>query len=472
MEPADFLDIASHALSDLPDPLALPAPPAHPFEITLRPPGSKSLTNRALLIAALADGESILYEPLLEAEDARAMIDCLNHLGVAIERTTHEGRAALRVIGVNGRLKGNKQIDVRSAGTAARFLTAAATLADAPVTITGSDQIKRRPIGDLVAMLRQLGVDIEEPERPGHLPLRVHPTKLPGGELRVPALQSSQFVSAIIMLAPWMKDGLELIFDAPPTSPTYIEMTLDLMRSVHGYEYAGSVGKGHLSLPSEAGGGGVGATIEGFPYDVEPDASGATYLFAAGALHPASKATVPLERDMSLQADARFPKHLRAMGALVEDTGDSCTVSAPSEPLKPITADLSDMPDAAMTLAVVAAFATGTSELRGLHTLRVKESDRIEAMRTELAKLNVTVEPFEHESLEGSPDEGMRITPPDGGVTGEEPVTFDTYDDHRIAMSLALVALRRANVRINNPACVAKTYPMYWQHLAECWRSA
>lgn len=472
MDPAAFLDIASHELSELPDPLALPAPPARPFDVTLRPPGSKSLTNRALLIAALAEGESILYEPLLEAEDARAMIDCLNHLGVAIERTTHEGRAALRIIGVNGKLKGYADIDVRSAGTAARFLTAAATLADGPVTITGSDQIKRRPIGDLVALLRQLGVEIEELGEPGHLPLRVHPARLPGGELRIPALQSSQFVSAIIMLAPWMKDGLELVFDAPPTSPSYIEMTLDLMRSVHGYEYTGSVTKGRLSLPSESGGGGVGASVEGFPYDVEPDASGATYLFAAGALHPGSKVTVPIERDMSLQADARFPKHLAAMGAHVEDRSDACAVSPPSEPLKPITADLSDMPDAAMTLAVVAAFAQGTSELRGLHTLRVKESDRIEAMRTELARLGVTVEPFEHESLEGAPDEGMRITPPEGGITAGDPVTFDTYDDHRIAMSLSLVALRRPNVLINNPACVSKTYPMYWQHFAECWRGA
>jgi 3-phosphoshikimate 1-carboxyvinyltransferase len=249
-------------------------------------------------------------------------------------------------------------------------------------------------------------------------------------------------------------------FSEPPTSPTYIEMSTALLRRC-GAQAKGATPGPVTIFPSgtrEAPG------LNCFTYDIEPDASGATYFWAAAALFPGSHVLVPglwLEGGAgpcSLQGDARFVRLLHRMGASVEFTASGIAIRGPQE-LLPIDADLSDMPDAAMTLAAVACFATGPSRLSGLRTLRVKETDRIAAMVTELSKIGATVEPFA-----AAGDEGITITPPSRPTTDD--VIFDTYDDHRMAMSLALIGLRRRGVSIRDPGCVAKTYPGFWQDLS------
>ncbi|MEM9082006.1 MAG: 3-phosphoshikimate 1-carboxyvinyltransferase [Planctomycetota bacterium] len=420
---------------------------------TVRPPGSKSLTNRGLLLAALADGESVLRGALLDADDAQRMMTALRTLGVGIEVDGD----VVRVRGVSGRFPSGGELFLNNAGTATRFLTAAACLASEAVTIDGNERMRERPIGELVDLLRRLGIDVEERGQEGFVPIRVSPSGVEGGDLQVATTLSSQFISALYMVGLFLEGELTIELVGDITSPSYLEMTLDLMRQLGAGDRI--VMEEGLRRVTVKGGG-----LRGFELDVEPDASGATYLWAMGALVGGSRVFVPGLDSGSLQGDARFVELLSGTGANVEEVDGGTRVSAGGG-IRAIEADLSLMPDAAMTIAAVCAFADGVSELRGLRTLRVKETDRIEAMRVELGKVGVGVEVFEHASADGEGrDEGIRITPM-AGVEGE-PVVFETYDDHRMAMSLALVGLRRPGVSIADPACVGKTYAGYWEDLA------
>lgn len=482
-------------LEDLPSVLAIPPLPRGKrglFDVSLRTPGSKSLTNRALLLAALAEGESTLRSPLLEADDARRMRAALEQLGVGLSLEREGEDEVLRVRGVGGAWKpaGEVTVNLNNAGTATRFLAAAALLGSAPIVIDGNARMRERPIGELAEVLTQLGARIESVGREGFPPLRIHPLaerKGPGRVLDIPTTQSSQFISAILMVAPWLAGGLTIRLTGEITSPTYIEMTIGLLQQV------GAMVKTSEDLrvirvgPPSA----QAIGLQRFDYDVEPDASGATYFWAAAAINPGSMARVTGLSHRSLQGDADFPSLLARMGAVIEqhpatpttphgvgftgaaqaDASDPRThfirVSGPGR-LEPIMADLSKMPDTAMTLASVACFAPGMSILRGLRTLRVKETDRIEAMRNELTKIGVKIDC----PVMGDHDV-MGITPPPGDLAlASSRVEFDTYDDHRMAMSLALIGLRRPNVFIKDPQCVAKTYPTFWRDLARLYVNA
>ncbi|MBY0112887.1 MAG: 3-phosphoshikimate 1-carboxyvinyltransferase [Phycisphaerales bacterium] len=485
-------------LEDLPSVLAIPPLPRGKrglFDVSLRTPGSKSLTNRALLLAALAEGESTLRSPLLEADDARRMRAALEQLGVGLSLEREGEDEVLRVRGVGGAWKttGEVTVNLNNAGTATRFLAAAALLGSgggsAPIVIDGNARMRERPIGELAEVLTQLGAKIEYVGRDGYPPLRIHPLaerKGPGRVLDIPTTQSSQFISAILMVAPWLAGGLTIRLTGEITSPTYIEMTIGLLQQV------GAMVKTSEDLRVIRVGPPSAQTIglKAFDYDVEPDASGATYFWAAAAINPGSMARVTGLSHRSLQGDADFPSLLARMGAVVEQ--HPATQAAPhgvanplampairdeSDPrthfigicgpgrLEPIMADLSKMPDTAMTLASVACFAPGMSILRGLRTLRVKETDRIEAMRNELTKIGVKIDC----PVMGDHDV-MGITPPPGDMAlASSRVEFDTYDDHRMAMSLALIGLRRPNVFIKDPQCVAKTYPTFWRDLARLY---
>lgn len=450
--------VLSRTLRTLPDPLALPGPaPEGARTLTIRPPGSKSLTNRALLLASLAEGHSRLTGALTNAEDAEFMIEALAKLGVGAE--VHAD-GALTVEGVGGRYTTNGQqptLFLNNAGTATRFLTGACVLSDGPVVIDGNRRMRERPIGELVALLRRLGAEIDELGTAGYVPLRVRPIgDHAGGRLEVATTLSSQYVSALLQIGPWLERGIEIAYTDPATSPSYVRMTAHLLQrlsadvEVEGDEHLTGVRVGH-------------GPLSGFELDVEPDASGATYLWGGAALVEGLTVETPGLGTDSLQGDAAFPELLERMGALVERSAHSTRVTGTGV-LRGIDADLSDMPDAAMTLGAVALFAEGPTTLRGLRTLRVKETDRIDAMRTEFAKIGARVDVFEHTGVHGDADEGVVITP-DG--MGDEAVAFDTYDDHRMAMASALVALRRPNVAINDPACVRKTYPDYWYDFAQ-----
>lgn len=457
-------------LGDLPDPLAI-APLPEPFNADITPPGSKSLTNRAILLAALADGESTLRRPLTDADDAQRMLRAVEQLGAAVDASDP---AALRITGVGGRPRGGVELDLGNAGTAIRFLAAAAILADGPITLTGNERMRQRPIGQLAVALEALGARVEHLGVDGCPPLRITPPaeRTLVSELSLPRAASSQFISALLMIAPWRANGLTLRLDEGATSAPYIAMTMRLLDRLGG---AGL----HATPDLESLRVGAGP-LAGFDYEIEPDASGATYFWAAAALSPRSAVRVHGLSADSLQGDARFPSLLAAMGAVTGSTGAVSGVTAPpgttggrQAQLAPIRADLSAMPDAALTLAVLCCFASGPSELGGLRTLRVKETDRLEALRTELTRLGAEVEIFTDAGA-GDGDEGLRITPPsDGGdVSIQAPkVVLETYDDHRLAMSLALAGLRRPNTWIRDPACVAKTYPGFWADFALLYES-
>jgi 3-phosphoshikimate 1-carboxyvinyltransferase len=429
----------------------------------IRPPGSKSLTNRALLLAALASGRSRLKRPLLDADDTEQMMTALSALGAIVSRTP-EGD--LEIGGVGGRWKLDAPItlDLGNAGTATRFLTAAALLSPVPLTITGNARMHQRPIGELVEALQDLGLGVQYLGTKGCPPLLLTPpAQIPSAaSLTLPTTMSSQFISALLLIAPFLPGGLTIALDGKITSRSYIAMTLGLLDELGATVKSADNFRIHRVST-------YAAMLPGFEYVIEPDASSATYFWAAAALFPSASCRVEDLDTRSLQADTQFPDTLTRMGAVV--LRDEASESAPAAigvrgpaTLAPVMADMSLMPDAAMTLAAVACFASGRSILRGLRTLRVKESDRIAALQTELAKIGVKVET----NVLGDPD-AITITPPERGVdcsTNAPPVRFETYDDHRMAMSLALIGLRRPNVSIANPRCVAKTYPTFWQNLA------
>lgn len=451
-------DVLRRPLADLPDPLCIPVLVRDgPCDVVIRPPGSKSLTNRALLLAALADGESVLRGALLDADDAQRMLSAITALGARWSVDNGD----IRIHGVGGEWKPvatEVRLDVGNAGTAARFLAAAAMLSPVPVVIDGDARMRERPIDELIDLLRQLGASATYLGREGCPPVRIASPKGPPPivELDIPTTRSSQFVSALLMLGVWLPGGVAVRLRGEITSASYIGMTVGLLRRVGARVDA--FDEGRTIVVDECV-----PCLRGFEYDVEPDASGAGYFWGAGGMCEGLTVGVAGLKEASLQADVRVAEILERAGAKRVVKGDAVWVTGGQ--LSPLDVDLSDMPDAAMTLASVCVYARGPSRLGGLRTLRDKETDRLEAMRAELAKIGVDV----RISRGG---DTIDISPPDGGVdvsATAPPVRFDTYNDHRMAMSLALIGLRRPNVWVNDPVCVRKTYPGFWADLAKLY---
>ena len=472
-------------LDQLPDPLPIPII-QKPFDVTIRPPGSKSITNRALLLAALADGTSELRGPLIDADDAQVMLRAIQQLGATVRTlSASEGSPTLQVTGVNGQWKippgQTITLNLHNAGTATRFLTAAAILTppdSGGIILDGDARMRERPIGELVGFLTDLGVRCQYLGRTGFPPLRIHPPSeldTLGAEITVPTTASSQFVSALMLIAPFLAGGLVLTLRTPITSRAYIGITSTVLATTRAWPNAHSEwteSSETFRIPSL----GSRPSLHAFSMEIEPDASGATYFVAAIALSQGSRLSFgPWKFWNTAQPDAGIGSLLARAGALRGDADESWRFASIRGlgHFQAFDADLSDMPDGAMTLAVAACFASptptnpaATSTLRGLRTLRVKETDRLAALQTELTKLGAKVEIFQD-----GDDESLRITPP---ATADSPLStaplhFDTYNDHRMAMSLALVGLRRPNVFIRNPACVAKTYPTFWQDLSRLY---
>lgn len=478
--------------------LPLPAPPVRAPILEVRPPGSKSLTNRTLLLAALADGVSLVRHALVDADDGQRMINALRALGARLDVSGPD----VRVEGVGGSwrpspagtgprgsgLSGPNEIEIDSgnAGTVARFVAAAALRSPVPVVIDGGPRMRQRPIGELVDALTQLGARVDYLGVVGCPPIRICADRLAhasdssvtpaagaqdGATLTLGRTQSSQFISALLLVAPWLPHGVTLRLPAEPVSASYVDMTLGLLQRVGASVRASDdrrvirVGPRRARDDGTLGAPGLGA----FDETIEPDASGATPFWGAAALIRNAEIRVPGLGPMSLQGDAGVPAILARMGAsLVSGAGSDPFLGVRGgADIRPVLEDLSRTPDAAMALAVVAAFARGPTVFRGVRTLRVKETDRIAALRAELAKIGVRVE----SPVAGDAD-AMTVTPPFAGVEcapTATPVAFDTYDDHRMAMALALVGLRRPNVTINDPACVAKTYPSFWEDWARLY---
>ena len=415
------------------------SPPLAPVHASVRLPGSKSITNRALLLAALADGTSRLVAPL-HSEDTWYMASALRALGVGIEETPEKDFV---VTGRGGKFDApQKTLMIGNSGTTVRFLTAAACLAPAgsDVTLDGIARMRERPIRDLVGALLTLGVEAECLNGHGCPPVRVRGGGLPGGKCRLRGDVSSQFLTALLQAAPYAATDVEIEIVGDLISKPYIDITQSVMAAFgvslvnDNYE--------RLRVPA-------GQRYSGREYAVEADASNASYFLAAAAVTGGTVILENLGTD-SIQGDIRFLDVLEQMGCTVS-RGASITLTGPNQ-LRAITADMEAIPDMAQTLAVVAAFADGPSRITNIGSLRVKETDRVQAVAKELPKLGVRV-------AEGPSD--WTITPPADGVYS--PGEIDTYDDHRMAMAFAVAGLRIPNVRINNPGCVAKTFPDFWE---------
>jgi len=415
-------------------------PVAAPPVGRIRPPGSKSLTNRALTAAALADGASRLHGAL-RSEDTQVMIDSLIRLGIAVE--SDPGTGNLKVFGCGGRIPATQaDLYVANSGTTIRFLTALAALGSGRYRLDGSLRMRQRPIQDLLDALAQFGVRAESESGNGCPPVIVQAAGLPGGRATVRGDISSQFLSGLLLTAPYAAVTVELSVDGPLVSQPYVRMTLAVMQAF-GVTVAEQQ-PNQFRIPP--------AHYKGRDYTIEPDASAASYFFAAAAITGGKITVEGLARD-SLQGDVAFCDCLAQMGCAIEHSPDGITVigSAPSG-LRGIDVDMNAISDTVQTLAVVALFADGPTTIRNVAHIRHKETDRIGNLAAELRKLGGTVEELA---------DGLRITPaPLHGAS------IATYKDHRMAMSLGLAGLRVPGVVILDPRCVEKTYPDFFRDLA------
>ncbi len=403
-------------------------------------PGSKSISNRILLLAALAEGVTEV-KGLLTSDDTRHMLDALTQLGV--QWSQHGASCDYRVIGTGGVFPVKQaELFLGNAGTAFRPLTAALAFSGGDYTLSGVPRMHERPIGDLVDALRQLGADIRYLETDGFPPLAIKPAALKAnGRVSIKGNVSSQFLTALLMALPLSgKDAVVEVVGELISKP-YVDITLKLMARF------GVVVESNDSREFRIRGG--QCYVSPSVTHVEGDASSASYFLAAGAIGHGPVRVEGVGKD-SIQGDLRFAETLAQMGATIT-LGENWIEASGNSKLHAIDADLNHIPDAAMTIAIAALFADGTTTIRNIGSWRVKETDRITAMASELRKLGATVE-------EGA--DFLRITPPAELIPN---ATIDTYDDHRMAMCFSLVALGGVPVRINDPHCVAKTFPEYFE---------
>ena len=419
-------------------------PPAAPISHTFEVLGSKSYTNRSLIIAALASGVSKLSLASISA-DSEAMTYALRLLGVSIEEETGSRGTTLIVEGTGGALKPYRgEINVGPAGTTMRFLTAlCAAIPGIDVVLSGSERMHARPIKELVTALRGLGAEIEYIGTEGCPPLRIRSkTHLKGGTITMNGTVSSQFISAVLLTAPLNTNKLVVDIEGEQISRSYIDMTLQSIKEF-GVAISNESYKRYMCT--------AGQKYQPRATQIEGDASGASYLWGLAAIS-SGRVTVRNVNPQSAQGDIHFPEVLMRMGCAVSSDSRSITVAGPKT-LKGIEIDMSNMPDVAQTLAVIAAFAQGTTTMRGLSTLRVKETDRIAALHAELEKVGIRSEPGpDYLVVHGGQPHGARIK---------------TYDDHRMAMSFAMMSTRVPGIEIEEPHVVEKSFPTFWDALAE-----
>ncbi len=413
---------------------------------TVRLPGSKSISNRVLLLAALAEGETEVSD-LLASDDTERMLEALRVLGIGV---SHMGGENWRISGCAGRIPVRQaELFLGNAGTAFRPLTAALALSGGNYTLKGVARMHERPIGDLVDGLRQLGAEITYLGNDGYPPLHLKPASIkPGGVVKVRGDVSSQFLTGLLMALPLTGETVAVDVIGELISKPYIEITLAIMARF-GVQVQRE-GWQRFIVPA-----GSRYVSPGTIY-VEGDASSASYFLALGAIGGGPVRVEGAGRE-SIQGDVKFAEALAKMGAVIEMGPNWMAARAPESGLVAVDLDCNHIPDAAMTLATTALFAKGTTTLRNIASWRVKETDRIVAMATELRKLGAVVE-------EG--EDFIRVTP-----ATLKPAAIDTYDDHRIAMCFSLAAFGTP-LRINDPKCVAKTFPDYFERFAAVARAA
>lgn len=413
-------------------------PIQRPIQGYVRPPGSKSITNRALVCTALANGSSTLMGAL-DSEDTRVMIESLGRLGIQVESADEQRR--LIVHGTAGQIPAlEADLDCANSGTTLRFLTALTTLGHGSFRLDGIARMRERPIADLIDALNQLGANTSSEMTNGCPPVVVHANGLPGGTAKIRGDISSQFLSGLLMTAPVARAPIELIVDGPLVSQPYVRMTMEVMRSFGAIcETNEALSRFRIDAPQ---------TYQSTEYEIEPDASAASYFWAAAAV-TGGEVTVNGLSTSSLQGDVAFVDCLEKMGCDVRRNAKSIAVLG--RPLHGIDVDMNAISDTVQTLSVVALFAEGPTTIRNVAHVRHKETDRIAAVAAELRKLGAQVE---------ERSDGLTIRP-----GKPQAAAIDTYNDHRMAMSFALAGLRIPGVRINNPRCVEKTYPRFFEDL-------
>ncbi|WP_163931842.1 3-phosphoshikimate 1-carboxyvinyltransferase [Paraferrimonas sp. SM1919] len=405
-------------------------------------PGSKSISNRALLLAALAEGTTRLTN-LLDSDDIRHMLDALTQLGVNYQLSSDKTECVVEGLGRGFESTQALELFLGNAGTAMRPLAAALTLSSGEFTLTGEPRMEERPIGDLISALEPLGAKVTYLKNEGFPPLKIEGTGLSGGSVDIRGNLSSQFLTALLMVVPMAKEDVIINVVGELVSKPYIDITLSLMAKfgvvVENQNYEKFVVKGGQVYQ------GAGDLL------VEGDASSASYFLAAGAIKGGSVKVTGVGTE-SIQGDVQFAAALEAMGADIEWGPDY--IIARGSPLTAIDMDMNHIPDAAMTIAVAALFAKGTTTMTNIYNWRIKETDRLAAMATELKKVGAIVE-------EGH--DYIKVTPPARINTA----AIDTYNDHRMAMCFSLVALADCGITINDPKCTSKTFPDYFERFSQ-----
>lgn len=420
-------------------PDAITLSPKGPIDAEIAVPGSKSLTNRALAIAALAEGQSTLRGALI-AEDAEVMLGALKQLGFAVTKAG----TTFTVAGQGGRIPAQQAtLDLKLSGTSIRFLTALTALGQGCYLLDGTARMRQRPIGDLVEALNTLGARVDTVNGDGCPPVRVRAQGLAGGRAQVAGDKSSQYLSALLMAAPYARAPVTLEVTGTLQSKPFIDMTLALMADF-GVRVVRDGYRRFEVAPQRY-------TARDYP--IEGDAMAAGYFWAIAAATGGRIKVTNVGR-RSLQGDRRLAEVLAQMGCTVRWQETSCEVIGPQGRLRGGSFDLNDMPDQAQTLAVLALFADRPVAITNVWNLRIKETDRLSALSSELRKFGVQVD-------EG--DDSITVYP----LTGDPPpVAIDTYGDHRMAMAFAVAGMRLAGITIRQPACVAKTFPDFFARLA------
>ncbi len=407
------------------------------IDAIVKVPGSKSYTNRALITAALADGESMIANALF-SDDTKYMASGLNVLGISVEEQQDVNKFIVH--GKGGAIPAREaNLFVGNAGTAMRFLTAMLTLGNGDYEIDGVTRMRQRPIQDLLDGLRQLGADVISKHNDGCPPVIIRGKGLDGGLAVVKGDLSSQYFSALLMTSPYAKRDVVIEVKGCLVSKRYVDMTIALMCqfgvNVENNDYKMFLVKS-------------GQRYKATNYEVEGDASAASYFFAAAAITGGKVRVVGIGSD-SLQGDIHFVDVLKSMGSKI--TMGSKWIEVQSNTLHGVDVDMGDMPDVVQTLAAVAVFARGKTRVRNVKNMRIKETDRIAAVVNELRRMGISAVEYE---------DGFEIEP-----SPPRPTEIETYDDHRMAMSFALIGLRSKGISIKNPECVSKTFPDYFQRL-------
>lgn len=415
----------------------------HPICGVVCPPGSKSLTNRALIIAALANCPTRL-SGLLASDDTRVMIDSLQKLGFDVAHNIE--KCHLDISGHAGSIPAKSaKLFLENSGTSIRFLTALCALGHGKYQLDGNKRMRERPIIHLINALQQWGVDAQCEKTTGCPPVQINGNGLQGKVCSVAGNLSSQYLSALLMVAPAAHNGASILIEGELVSRPYIEMTIRVMEQFGVTVTHENFTQFHIAPQSYTSMTGE----KQIQYEIEPDASAASYFFAAAAITEGEVTVKGLSRN-SLQGDVAFVDLLQQMGCKVTSTANSITVRG-AQQLQGIDIDMNGISDTAQTLAAVALFAKGETRIRNIEHVRHKETDRIDAVATELQRIGIDVKTF---------DDGLLITP------GEiKPGVIQTYDDHRMAMSFALIGLRAKGIQIADPKCTAKTYPHYFDDL-------